>query len=281
MTKVWIVGAKGHVGSALAKLLDCRNYELFETDIDEVDVTDKESVASYMRITRPDVIINCAGVTDLKECEANPDRAYNVNALGARNLAIEANVYESKLIQISTDDVFGGEERIMHSEFDHTAPRSVYGKSKHAGEQLVMSLSNRYAIVRSSWVYGIGKDYVNIVLDAAEKGGTFEAPINQFSSPTSANALAKVITQLIDNGLYGIYHVVGKGLCSRFEFAKAILEYSHKGYALELVPVEETSGIKATYSVLDTMMLRLDCIPEPIDWKEELKNYLTQTGGRD
>lgn len=279
MTKVWIVGATGHVGSALVRLLDCKKYQLFETDSKEVDVTDRDSVASFMRIARPDVIINCAAASDLSECEANPDHAYHVNAIGARNLAIEAEASECKLIQISTDDVFGGEERVSHSEFDPVAPRSVYGKSRYAGEQFISNLCNRFVIVRSSWIYGIGKDYVNMVLNAAKKGGKFEAPINQFSTPTSATALAQVVSKLIDNDLYGIYHVVCKGSCSRYEFAKTILEYTNQTDALELVPVEEKSGTKAIYSVLDSMMLRLDNIEEPGDWKEELRKYLSETGG--
>lgn len=279
MTKVWIVGAKGHVGSALARLLDSIEYELFETDIDEVDVTDKESVESFMRITRPDVIINCSGITDLDECENNPDLAYHVNAIGARNLAIEAEAHECKLIQISTDDVFGGDEPISHCEFDKTAPRSAYGRSKLAGEYLVSTLSNRYAIVRSSWVYGIGRDYVHTVLDAAKKGGSLEAPINQVSSPTSASSLAAVISQLIDNDLYGIYHVVNKGSCSRYEFAKTILEFTGQSDALELIPIDEKDNVRPNHSVLDTMMLRLDKMEEPSDWKEELKKYLNETGG--
>ena len=171
MKTIWIVGAKGRVGKALMRLLDERQYKLFETDIDDVDITDQESVNSYMRITRPDVVINCAGLTDVKRCEMYPDEAYHVNALGARNLAIEVDAYEAKLIQLSTDDVFGSGLTAVWSEFDHTAPRSVYGKSKYAGEQLVSSLCRKYTIIRSSWVYGIGKDYVSHVLDAAEKGG--------------------------------------------------------------------------------------------------------------
>ena len=126
MKTIWIVGAKGRVGKALMRLLDERQYKLFETDIDDVDITDQESVNSYMRITRPDVVINCAGLTDVKRCEMYPDEAYHVNALGARNLAIEVDAYEAKLIQLSTDDVFGSGLTAVWSEFDHTAPRSVY-----------------------------------------------------------------------------------------------------------------------------------------------------------
>ena len=197
MEKIWISGANGHVGSALVKMLDFEKYKFIATDINEVDITDMQAVHSFCKINRPDIIINCSGLTDLQECENNPDLAYAVNAVGVRNIAQEAQEIGAKLIQISTDDVFSStESKVLLNEFDAIAPRSVYGKSKAAGEKFMRALMSRYVIIRSSWVYGLGKDYVRLVLEAVEKGGTFVAPNNQFSSPTSAKELAKVIMQL-------------------------------------------------------------------------------------
>ena len=279
MKTIWIVGAKGRVGKALMRLLDERQYKLFETDIDDVDITDQESVNSYMRITRPDVVINCAGLTDVKRCEMYPDEAYHVNALGARNLAIEVDAYEAKLIQLSTDDVFGSGLTAVWSEFDHTAPRSVYGKSKYAGEQLVSSLCRKYTIIRSSWVYGIGKDYVSRVLDAAEKGGELRVSASEISSPTSAAELARAIRVFIERDLYGIYHVTGTGRCTRFEFAKTILEYAGKSDRLTLLSREAAEDLRPMYSVLNNMMLRLDHVYEPKHWKEALREYFDELEG--
>ena len=279
MEKIWISGAKGHVGSALVKMLDFEKYKYVATDKDEVDITNMEAVHSFCKINRPDIIINCSGLTDLQECEANPDLAYAVNAVGVRNIAQEAQEIGAKLIQISTDDVFGTtDSKVLLNEFDIIAPRSVYGKSKAAGEKFVRTLMSRYVIIRSAWVYGLGKDYVRLVLEAAEKGGKFVAPANQYSSPTSAKELAKVMMQFIDNEYYGTYHVVCRGCCSRYEYAQEILRLTDKEDKLELVPNVSAMDAQPKYSVLDNMMIRISGIEEPAEWKAALAEYLT--GGR-
>ena len=275
MEKIWISGANGHVGSALVKMLDFEKYKFIATDINEVDITDMQAVHSFCKLNRPDIIINCSGLTDLQECENNPDLAYAVNAVGVRNIAQEAQEIGAKLIQISTDDVFGTTPTpVLLNEFDDIAPRSVYGKSKAAGEKFMRALMSRYVIIRSSWVYGLGKDYVRLVLDAAEKGGTFVAPANQFSSPTSAKELANVIMQFIENEYYGTYHVVCKGCCSRYEYAQEILRLTNNEDKLELKPYDEIMDTTPKYSVLDNMMIRISKIEEPAEWKTALKAYL-------
>ncbi|MCC8076384.1 MAG: dTDP-4-dehydrorhamnose reductase [Clostridiales bacterium] len=278
MKKIWIVGVKGHVGSALMELLNLQSYELFPTDKDEVDVTDRDEVRMFMQRNRPDVVINCAGITDPQQCENDPDEAYRVNALGARNIAAEAEPVNCKVIQFSTDDVFDLNKSFPYTEFDVAMPNNVYGKSKYAGERMIVSLSTRYVIVRSSWVYGIGKDFVNTVLEAADSGAELRVPINQIACPTSAAELAKVIKQFIDQDIYGIYHAVCKGSCSRYEFAQEILRLT--GKTANLVPVDSDHGMRPKYSVLDNMMLRLEGLEEPKDWKTALADYIKATGGK-
>lgn len=279
MKKIWITGAEGHIGTALIDLLEGVEYQLLPTDIEEVDITKIDEVTQFVHVNRPDVVINCAGLTDVQECENNVDEAYRVNAIGVRNVALAANEVNAKVIQISTDDVFDKESRVPYNEFDNVHPRTIYGKSKEAGEKILTQLLNRFVIIRSSWIYGIGRDFVDEVLRNVGQGKTMEVPNNQYAAPTSAKELAKVIRYFIDNEEYGLYHVVCPGSCSRYEFARTILEYSGKAGELDLYPVVIEDSARPTYSVLDNMMLRLTGIEEPKDWKAALKEYLDETGG--
>ena len=279
MKKIWITGAEGHIGTALLDLLEGVEYQLLPTDIEEVDITKIDEVTQFVHVNRPDVVINCAGMTDVQECENNVDEAYRVNAIGVRNVALAANEVNAKVIQISTDDVFDKESRVPYNEFDNVHPRTIYGKSKEAGEKILTQLLNRFVIIRSSWIYGIGRDFVDEVLRTVGQGKTMEVPNNQYAAPTSAKELAKVIRYFIDNEEYGLYHVVCPGSCSRYEFARTILEYSGKAGELDLYPVVIEDSARPTYSVLDNMMLRLTGIEEPKDWKAALKEYLDETGG--
>ena len=279
MKKIWITGAEGHIGTALLDLLEGVEYQLLPTDIEEVDITKIDEVTQFVHVNRPDVVINCAGLTDVQECENNVDEAYRVNAIGVRNVALAANEVNAKVIQISTDDVFDKESRVPYNEFDNVHPRTIYGKSTEAGEKILTQLLNRFVIIRSSWIYGIGRDFVDEVLRNVGQGKTMEVPNNQYAAPTSAKELAKVIRYFIDNEEYGLYHVVCPGSCSRYEFARTILEYSGKAGELDLYPVVIEDSARPTYSVLDNMMLRLTGIEEPKDWKAALKEYLDETGG--
>ena len=279
MKKIWITGAEGHIGTALLDLLEGVEYQLLPTDIEEVDITKIDEVTQFVHVNRPDVVINCAGLTDVQECENNVDEAYRVNAIGVRNVALAATEVNAKVIQISTDDVFDKESRVPYNEFDNVHPRTIYGKSKEAGEKILTQLLNRFVIIRSSWIYGIGRDFVDEVLRNVGQGKTMEVPNNQYAAPTSAKELAKVIRYFIDNEEYGLYHVVCPGSCSRYEFARTILEYSGKAGELDLYPVVIEDSARPTYSVLDNMMLRLTGIEEPKDWKAALKEYLDETGG--
>ena len=279
MQKVWITGAEGHIGSALRELLDCTEYQLLTTDIEEVDITDLEQVKQYMHVNRPDVVINCASLTDVGYCETHVDEAYKVNAIGARNVALAADEVHAKLIHMSTDDVFDMKSDRPYNEFDKAHPKTIYGKSKEAGERFVTQLMHHFVIIRSSWIYGIVKDFVDEVLRSVGTVGSIEVPNNRYGVPTSSNELAKIVRHFIDHDEYGLYHAVCQGSCSRYDFAKAILEYAGLTQELEIRPVLAQGGLRPEYSVLDNMMLRLTGISEPKDWQTALKEYIEEKGG--
>ena len=186
MKKIWITGAEGHIGTALIDLLEGVEYQLLPTDINEVDITKIDEVTQFVHVNRPDVVINCAGLTDVQECENNVDEAYRVNAIGVRNVALAANEVNAKVIQISTDDVFDKESRIPYNEFDNVHPRTIYGKSKEAGEKILTQLLNRFVIIRSSWIYGIlliMKNMVCIMWSAREAAADMNLQERSLSIP--------------------------------------------------------------------------------------------------
>lgn len=252
MLKVWISGANGHLGQALCTRLDREKYQLIATDVAEVDVTVPAEVRAFADANRPDVIINCTGFNDEDGCETDPDRAYRVNALAPRNLALAADALGAKMVQFSTDDVFAKASHHPYNEFDAPAPESLYGKSKLAGEEFVRTLCHRYLIVRSAWVYGIGRDFVSTVLNAAADPTCpwLAVPTDRFASPTSADDLTASVEQLIDHDTLGIYHIVCQGRCSRYDFAQAILKAAHMEDKLELHPIRAAdAGSTPSYTV--------------------------------
>ena len=160
MTKntIWVTGAEGRLGSALVQLLsqDIEN-KVIGTDKDEVDITDLAAVDAAIDVYHPTVVINCASMSDMDECEKNMVEAFKINTLGARNLAMATQRINAKIIQMSTDDVFEGKTGIRLTEFEIPTPKTVYGKSKLAGEAFVRERNPKHLIIRSSWVYGTGE----------------------------------------------------------------------------------------------------------------------------
>lgn len=274
-SKIWVVGASGRLGSALVERLKSNTKYIVLVSDEDVRVEDRDQVLSFADRNHPGIIINCAGLTDVNKCEEFPEEAYKVNALGARNLAIAARKLDAKMIQISTDDVFNGKDMTALCEFDTPEPVTMYGKSKLAGEKLVAELTDKHVIVRSSWVYGVKKDFVKEILDKAKNHEKILLPGNEFSSPTSADALAGFVEVLMNTSEYGIFHASCEGCCTRAEFAREILRQAN----IKDVTVETTSDslkLRPNYTLLDNMMLRITNLYKMPEWKEALADYLAK-----
>lgn len=280
MQKIWICGAKGQIGRAINEVIDKLEYKILDTDIDDLDITDTDEVLRFGEMNRPDVIINCAGLTDLQECEKDLAKAFKTNALGARNLSIVARKVEAKLVHISTDDVFDGKSQKPYTEFDETHPKTAYGKSKLAGERYVKEFTYKHFIIRSTWVYGLGNNFINQLLEKVDQGENLSIVGDQFGSPTSAKELARFILHLIQTNEYGTYHATNKGVCSRFEFASEILRLT--GKQVEMKPVvthmSDFSRERPAFSVLDNFIMTMTPVYDFPDWKESLKEYMEERG---
>ncbi|MGL4738177.1 MAG: dTDP-4-dehydrorhamnose reductase [Cellulosilyticaceae bacterium] len=274
--KVWIVGAEGRLGREITALIDKREVEVLTTDLDDVDITDTQSVIRFGDMNRPDVIINCAGLTSLELCEQYPEKAYKVNALGARNISISARKTGARLVHISTDDVFDGESSSAYNEFDLPSPQTIYGKSKFAGEQFVKEFGHKYMIIRSSWIYGKGDNFVNQILALADQQDKIMVPDDQFACPTSAKELAKLVIYLMNTADYGVYHGACEGSCSRYELAKEVVRLAGKKVHIEGCCTElgHQVGARPAFTVLDNFMLRISGGYTMPHWKEALAEYI-------
>lgn len=276
--RIWLVGAQGQVGSAFLGLLDTDEVELLPTDQEDVDITNSESVRLFMDMNRPEIIINCAGMTSLMDCEENKEDAFRVNALGPRNLSVAARSFRARMVQFSTDDVFDGKSQSPYDEFDPPSPVSVYGKSKLAGENFVKELAPKHLIIRSSWVYGKGNNFVTQILERIQKGYEVQASCGQFASPTSAVEVAKTIYLLLEKEAYGTYHATCQGYCSRYDFARKIAELCGSHGQILKTPTSQSPDafLRPSYTVLDNLMLRISGLPTPVHWEQALKQYLDQ-----
>ena len=271
---IWITGSAGRLGRVLVKLLkEYTDVKVIATDTD-LDVTDSEVVKQYAVLCRPNVIINCASLSDSTYCEEHMLEAFRVNTIGARNLATAARKANAKIIQLSTDDVFSGKTSPVLTEFDVPDPDSVYGRSKLAGENFVRELCPKHLIIRSSWVYGeTTRDYFSKVVRHGKAGTSFEAPIDRISSPTSTMDLAHFVISLLDKNEYGVYHASCEGSCTRYEYARTILELMGYDTALA-VPVKSEQGGVVVSTLLENLMMKLTGTYEMPNWKDALQAHV-------
>lgn len=290
--KILITGSKGQLGNELQDIIktgkaeigkvseEIKNSEVFALDVEELDITNLGQVKKVLNEIKPDVVINCAAATNVDGCESNKDLAFKINSIGPRNLAMVCEVIGAKLVQVSTDYVFSGVGEVPLTEYDLTAPYSVYGKTKLKGEEYVREFSSKYYVVRTAWLYGyVGKNFVYTMMNLGEQKESLNVVNDQKGNPTNANDLAYHILKLIETEEYGIYHCTGKGECTWYDFAKLIMELSGRSCVVSPCTSEEfkTPAKRPEYSSLDNMMLRCTIGDEMRHWKEALKNFMDNT----
>ena len=274
--KVALTGADGMLGHAIQKVFS--DTELMPFSLASFDITDLERSVKMLRDTRPDVLIHTAAFTDVDACETDAEKAYRVNGMGARNMAIACEEIRCPILHISSDYVFDGEKETPYNEWDRPNPINHYGISKLLAEQFVSSLTNKFYIVRTSWLYGPnGKNFVDTILRLLAETKELRVVNDQFGSPTFTEDLATAIRQLLGKG-YGMYHVTNSGVCSWHECALKIAEL--KGLQNPILPVTSAEfkrpARRPTHSAMNNTMLRLEGVPALRHWSEALEQYVKQ-----
>jgi dTDP-4-dehydrorhamnose reductase len=228
------VGAGGLLGRTLVRALGGRAHGVTHADL---DITSRTSVRDVVAAVRPAAVVNCAAMTNVDACEAEPERAWAVNAEGAAHVAAAAAEAGAEVVHVSTDYVFDGRTG-NYAEDDDTNPLQAYGRAKLAGEDLVRTANERHYVVRSAWIYGRGgKNFVSQIPSLVERREAIRAVADQRSSPTFARDLAAALAALLGSRRYGTYHVVNEGSCSYAEFAEHIASTAGGG-----VPVTGVSA---------------------------------------
>ena len=269
MKKLIITGCNGQLGRAINQYYAGNTeYELVNTDVAELDITNVNAVTGFVAEVKPYAIINCAAHTAVDACEVQGDSAYRINAIGPRNLSIAATKNNAKMIHISTDYVFPGNGTVPYTEFDQVGPNSMYGKTKLAGEEFVKAFASEYFILRTAWLYGDGKNFVKTMLALSEKNDTIRVVNDQLGTPTSAKELAKAIGYLLPTDNFGTFHATCEGSCSWADFAQKIFQLAGKKTIVNGISTAEYNAPAArpAYSILDNYMLRLTSDYKFAEW---------------
>jgi len=234
--RIVITGHKGQLGRALQGILGpgaprpLGGCDIAGLDLPEVDITDPRAADRAVREAEPDLVIHTAAMTDVDGCQRDPELAFRVNVLGTQNVALACVRAGADLVHVSTNDVFDGRLGRPYYEWDRPSPLSIYAQSKAAAEGCIQALGRRYYIVRTAWLYARGgSNFVTKIIAAADRHGALRVVTDEVSAPTYAPDLAEAIARLAATGQYGIYHFTNSGTCSRYEWARRILELSGRG----------------------------------------------------
>jgi len=281
---ILLTGAGGQLGQDLQPAL--RGAQIHPFDHRQLDIADARAVQAAVDRVRPDWIINAAAFNDVDGAEQAPDQAFAVNAAGAGNLADAAAHSGAAILHVSTDYVFDGSKGSPYTEDDHPNPLGVYARTKYEGELRVLASGARAIVVRTAWLYGWhGKNFVKAILAAAERGGPIRVVADQVGSPTATRDLAEAIAGLIARKVPpplagegqggGLFHVVNGGVCSRFEFAQAIV-----GGRAEVQPITTADAgriaPRPAYSALTSIRWPATGLVALASWQVALKRFLAE-----
>ncbi|PKP02323.1 MAG: dTDP-4-dehydrorhamnose reductase [Bacteroidetes bacterium HGW-Bacteroidetes-9] len=278
--KVLVTGSNGQLGKEL-RLLSRKTPEIefLFTDLEEMDITDRSSVENTFNEFKPSWLINCAAYTGVDKAEQEPEKVILINAFAPGLLASIASQCNSRIIHISTDYVFDGNSSKPYREDHKSVPlESVYAKSKAEGEENVLSNCSSAIIIRTSWLYSwFGNNFVKTIRRVGSEHGELKVVADQIGSPTWARDLAEAIYNLIElNAEPGIYHFANEGICSWYDFAKAIVEFS--GIECIVNPTDTESyplpSPRPFYSVLDKSKYKAFTRKSIPYWRDSLKKCI-------
>ena len=287
MPNILVTGSNGQLGSEIKVLSSNSDDTFFFTDANELDITDKKAIESFIETNQIDVIINCAAYTAVDKAEEDEELADKVNHLAVKYLAEVSCDRDIKLIHVSTDYVFDGKNYKPYVEDDATNPPSVYGKTKLDGEKALFEVAPKNSIIiRTSWVYSsFGANFVKTMLKYGKERDELRIIYDQVGTPTYARDLAMAILDImpqLDNEKPEVYHYSNEGVLSWYDFAKEIMKMAK--IECDVVPIETHEyplpAPRPHYSLLNKRKIKKTFNITIPFWKDSLSECLIKMGER-
>jgi dTDP-4-dehydrorhamnose reductase len=280
MQTVLVTGSKGQLGNEVQVLASSYpQFEFIFTDVEELDICNREAVENYFAKRKIDVLLNCAAYTAVDKAEEDVELCYRINENAVGNLGEVAAQYGTKMVHVSTDYVFDGTNYLPYTEDKPVCPATVYGKSKLAGEQLLMDVCPAAVIVRTSWLYSsFGNNFVKTMIKLGRERDTLNVIFDQVGTPTYAADLADALLQVIsaDKFIPGVYHYSNEGVCSWYDFTIAIHQIA--GINCRVLPIESKDYPAKTprphYSVLNKKKIKSNYNIQIPHWEDGLRRCM-------
>ena len=281
--KILVTGVKGQLGYDVVKELEKRGHTAIGTDVDNMDITDANATRTFIKEAGADAVIHCAAYTAVDLAEDNVELCNRINVDGTRNIAEVCKELDIKMIYISTDYVFDGCGHRPYLEDDPTNPQTVYGRTKLEGEEAVIRTCAGSMVVRTAWLYStFGNNFVKTMLRLGKERETLGVVFDQVGSPTYARDLAAFILTAIDRGIVpGVYHYTNEGVCSWYDFTRAIHRIAgieEKDCKVRPILTEEypVPAPRPHFSVLDKQKVKNTYGIDIPWWEDSLKECLKE-----
>ena len=279
--QIVIVGAGGMLGRDVSEVLGERYPNTVCATRDEIDITDYFHTRWELERLDANAVVNCAAFADVDGCETETEKAFQVNAEGAGNLARACAEIGARVLHVSTDFVFDGNQQIPYREEDPTNPQSAYARSKLEGEQQVRAGNPDHVVLRCAWLYGPhGPNFISAILGTAHAGRPLRVVTDQRGTPTYTHDLALAMDRILGTKATGVVHFANSGVCTRYEFAQEALQLA--GLEARLEPIrtadlQDRPAQRPAFSALDSGRFTeiTGVLPRP--WQETLVDYIKAT----
>lgn len=279
--RVLVTGSNGLLGYDVIKALEAQRIEHCGISRNEIDLRNISETANFIRDYFPDVIIHCAAFTNVDLAEISPDECKITNVDVTAKIAEVSKEINAKLVYISTDYVFSGQEANPYEANSQKNPLSIYGRTKSEGEDEIIKRASQYFIIRTSWSFGInGDNFVSSIMKLGKTKKTIDVVCDQVGSPTFTRDLSELIVEMIKTHKYGVYHATNEGFCSRAELAEEI--FRHIGYEVKVNYISSedypTKAERPKNSKLSKKSLDDAGFKRLPAWQESLRHYLSLKG---